>query len=296
MPRCQFSEDEYEDHLIHEMRHLYGGGELHYKPTRRQEFWLGYDFAVLTNVPWLSAPGLHLNASYLTSHIPLKNRWQMPARMANVFVQCKVPDSVTRRGIKNQSRWARWNGPYLSIELEENQLKRLGALARILGATGVVCYAAPCFVRHEDCDVLVPAGAVCQRSHFQDAQQLERNLHTVYTYRDPNTPGWGFSEPELLEGWSFFRAVGVALEQSPIASVAEHTEKLWGVLQRAEIPLEVTRADMGAARRLVGELADELLHPFEGRGTTLAEVVAMSISIRHMAREYLGARWVQFCW
>ena len=53
MPDSQFSEDEFEDNLLHELQHVYGKGLPHFKPSRTIENALGYDFAVNTGY-WVS--------------------------------------------------------------------------------------------------------------------------------------------------------------------------------------------------------------------------------------------------
>jgi hypothetical protein len=45
MPWADFSEDEFEQNLLCELRDSYGTGAPHFKPSRLLENSLGYDFA-----------------------------------------------------------------------------------------------------------------------------------------------------------------------------------------------------------------------------------------------------------
>lgn len=298
MPRCEFSEDQYEDFLVHELRYVYGGGELHYKPTRRQEPWLGYDVALRTFLPWFppSTAGVCLRAGELTAHIPLKERWEMPVRVVNAFIQCKVPVRVMRRGPGNNTQWDRWSGSHYRIDLKPAQREALARTQRAAGDAAVVCYAAPCFVRHTDCDAFVPSQQVATSTHFQSALLLNQNGHDVYTYQEPDGIGWGFSEAEELARFRFFELVGAGLEASDVRSISDHVLKLWDIMQRAHEaihPLHLDRAATDAANRILGGQTHAVVSPLTGGGE-MVEIIARTLRLRRYVREVMGAVWVTF--
>ena len=297
MPYCEFSEDEFEDNLLHELRYIYGGGDLHYKPTRPQEKWIGYDFAVFTHHPLFTVPGIRVGASILTQHIPEKERWAMPVRLANAFVQCKSPYYVTRPSPNTREKWVRWLGPYYRIDIDPDQRETLARTAEAVRQAAVVCYAAPCFYRNADMDALVPSAAVVANTHFQDAFLLNRGKHVVYTYRTSEGSGWGFSEPVRLHNWQFLQQINRILNESPLVSVSEHFMKLWHLLSQKEgLPdgLKIKAEDLEAARRITGDLAKAPVEPFSERSFVFSDVVARVLRLRRYAREELGVVWITF--
>src|SRR5213592_824157 len=112
MPGCHFSEDEYEDNLLIELRDRFGHMLPHFKPSRTLEEDLGYDFAVSTRYQPLSAPGMWLDHDDLKALLPIQRRAILPHRYVSTFIQCKVPFFVSRRRTENAEEYDHWSTPF----------------------------------------------------------------------------------------------------------------------------------------------------------------------------------------
>jgi hypothetical protein len=96
MPKCQFSEDQFEQNLLFELREIHGAGLPHFKPSRLIEPDLGFDFAVATDFFPRWRGGVHVNDPRLQSLMPVHRRAHLSAAFVTSFVQCKVPVQLTR--------------------------------------------------------------------------------------------------------------------------------------------------------------------------------------------------------
>lgn len=231
MPACQFSEDEYEDFLLDELRHRYGRGTPHFKPTRPRETHLGYDFAVHTSFERLLGPGLFLVDDDVRRAVPTDQWGALPPRYVSAFVQCKTPYRIEHPGKSVRAAQQHWNGlPYYRIELSMSrtradphgtrQVEALRRLERTTHGRAIVRYAAPCFWTFSSCAYHVYSESVAAHSHFQSPSRLAGHEH--YTYRHPHEPGLALSEPENVEASTLEESIRERLAAVSPHSLAEH--------------------------------------------------------------------------
>ncbi|MDB4937833.1 MAG: hypothetical protein JWP87_4805 [Labilithrix sp.] len=78
MPNAEFSEDEFEDNLLDELRHIHGRRLPQFKPTRMMENHVGYDFAVSTGYAGLHRRDVYIDDPALAGLLPAQVRSGLP--------------------------------------------------------------------------------------------------------------------------------------------------------------------------------------------------------------------------
>lgn len=303
MPRCEFSEDQYEQNLLFELREVHGAGLPHFKPSRLIEPDVGFDFAVATDFFAYWRRGVFANDPRLQGLMPAHRRAHLSAAFVTAFVQCKVPMQLTRGRGAHAQHFRYWGRPVFRLALDAPQNNRLSNVEQSLGTDALVRYAAPCFHTLMDSDTYCFAGQTAARSHFVSPSRLAGHQH--YTYLLPNQRGRAFSEPEDIEPEPFVVAVHQATRQAEQQPLGIYISRLWKGLSaaalRSEYDVDSDRF-LAIAERLVPEIGDLPLDPFglfreqpaslfpgDERGLSLRSYVAAIVGIEIMARDFLHA-------
>src|SRR5438270_4516641 len=145
MPKCQFSEDQFEQNLLSELRDRYGVGIPHFKPSRVIEPDLGFDFAVATDFWRVTSPGVYVNDPRIAGLMPAHRRAFLSGTFATSFIQCKRSDYLTQGRAPHAQHFQHWGEPIYRFGIDGPQNVRLSAVEQALQANAIVRYAAPCF-------------------------------------------------------------------------------------------------------------------------------------------------------
>ena len=97
MPATEFSKDEFEDFLLDDVRHRWGTGTLHLKPSRMLKNRLAYDFAVYTRYGVFARPGVRIDDPRAAGLNAIQAAALSPGRFTSALVRFKVPFFVTQR-------------------------------------------------------------------------------------------------------------------------------------------------------------------------------------------------------
>ncbi|WP_417746684.1 hypothetical protein [Rosistilla oblonga] len=312
MPECEFSEDEYEDALIDELKNQYGPGRIHFKPSRTLENSLGYDFAIETNYDYFRRPGVMLDDPRLLGLVPPQRRAMIPGRFVTALVQCKIPYHVSRRHATTQHIFDYWREPYFRFDLDSEQNQKLADTEQALQSLALVRYGTPCFATFSEIEGWSAARLVTQRTHFQSPA---RTLgHRLYTYVSPLRPGRAYSTPEDIPP-DFLAPNLVRLGESvPNMRWCAYVLLIWQSLLRSKgltQSLGIETGDLNAADLALGQLADLPLDPLglldvetqigftnalnqEGQLASLRSYAAMIFAIQRIFRSQLRCKWNVF--
>jgi len=257
MPQSQFSEDEFEQNLLFELREVYGPGLPHFKPSRVLENNIGYDFGVATWHPALrERGGLYVDDPRFRVMLPIQRRALLRHRYVTALIQCKVPFYVTKRKPPHVDAFDYWGGPYYRFEIDQSQANRLRATQQAAGKRACVRYATPCFHLETDSEAYVIMGLITQFTHFAAPITLVGHQH--YTYRHPIQVGRAFSDPEDVEPAPLVRDIVDALQDDQVETLAEHALNLWVAFVHAA---DETRFDIQREKQLSLELASRAVGP-----------------------------------
>ena len=226
MPRAEFSEDQFEQELMAELRE---NGVPHFKPSRVLESYLQYDIGLVSSDPRLVAAGVYTDDDVFTSLLPQQQRALVPHRFVSCFLQAKVPFRVNRSVTSNQHIWVKWNRWYYRFDIRKTQNDRLAHIEGQIADRARVVYAAPCFHTFRESEQLVKQHAVAINTHFQSPAKLTR--HDVYTYIEPLVEGIAFSEPERIAPVKFDSELGFITPASGQTNrsepLAAHIAAIW---------------------------------------------------------------------
>ena len=306
MPDSQFSEGQFEQDLLFDLKMQVGPLAPHFKPSQPLEKPLGFDLAVHSVHPRLVAPGLY--ASALQSRVPPKMRAILPAFYVTAFLQVKAPFYVSRRNKRTKKQWKAWGSPYYRLHLPDDQRGTLIDLEKALAGKALVRYAAPCFWEWSKVQAYMMAGTITDRTHFQSPGRI--GAHSTYTYRGPLQRGIGFSEPEEIPTSSLSRDVRAALDRNAPGTLLQHVVQLWTATGRIreelgmwEIPAACFDAadlsvpqwgdlplDVGPDQPGLGQLREQL-----GHDVTYRDYAALTFGIQYLAEE-LDMQVMTFWW
>jgi hypothetical protein len=202
----------------------------------------------------LIVSGLACNDPLIAQRLPSAQRILLPDFYVNALLQTKVSSLVSRRKTENAKQWDTCGGAFYRSKLDLEQHKTLMSLESDLGGIALVRYAMPCFWSWSDLRTMVLSQSVTGRSHFQSPCRI--GAHAQYAYQSPLRPGYGFSEPELVEVTSYSEDLLSALRLSPPLSLLESVASLWyaivyGFGENEEI-LAPTPSDRDATKLLLG--------------------------------------------
>lgn len=309
MPNTQFSEDEFEQNLLFELREVYGTGSPHFKPSRVLENSLGYDFAVYTEFGNFRNRGIFVDDNRLRGLLPAQARAILPHSYVSALVQCKVPFYVTQPRPPYLPIWNFWNGRYYRFEIDPNQNRKLIDSEQALQGRALVRYATPCFSTFRESHAFVANGTIVQRTHFQSPSRL--NNHHLYTYISPLRQGRAFSEPEDIEPTPFFQEIQNLLNSEVnFNPFCKHVDVLWRKLQKVEgvsEELRITTDDIETAKLTLGPYKDLPLDPLNIVGdefsfnmsfnlkrerVSLASYASAIFALQRFIRKELKCEWI----
>jgi hypothetical protein len=261
LPPAEFSEDEFEDHLIGELQTRWGRSVPHFKPSRLLENGLGYDFALLTAHPALHGPGISLHDPRLTALHSVQRKALIPNRYVSTFIQVKRPFRVHRRSSNHKGHWDHWGGQrHFRISLDREQVGKLEQIESQLGSSVVVRVASPCFWQFEEIDAYFSIGGITERSHFQRPVHLTN--HDSYSYQTPLESGYGCSDPQNLAAQPLLPAI--VESGGPVEAIADHIYRLYFALRSLEVfrhTLRLGRQDERRAELALGDSSKLPLFP-----------------------------------
>lgn len=230
MPDCQFSEDQFEENLLAELRDFYGARLPHFKPSRLIEPNLGFDFGVATDF-WPGKPGVYFNDRRIQALLPIQQRAILSGSFATSFIQCKRPYYLTRGVGQLRRHFDEWGEPVFRFEVDEDQNRKLAEVERLLAREAVVRYAAPCFWEVVKSDQLAFSCRTVYETHFVSPSRVAG--HHYYTYLSPHRPGIAFSEPEEVRPEPIIFSLITQLAQSRVQPMAIYIATLWNGLSKA---------------------------------------------------------------
>lgn len=225
MPKCEFSESQFEISLMLELRAWHGAGRFH-KPSSRQEAALGYDLAISGWTPMGTVTGYCLASLASVS---------LPQLWVSSFLQCKRPIRVNRgRGPTSNlvSRLkARWSvGGYYRFRLPRTQFLTLRNLSWQTRGLAEVRYASPCFHKLSELWKAEAGRKVVCKTHFVDPYAIGPN-HTTYAYPDP-WKGCACSEEKHIETRALHKDLWSLLKEGK--PLEEHVNALYRVMDCSE--------------------------------------------------------------
>lgn len=297
MPASEFSEDEYEQNLILELRDKHGHRLPHFKPSRVVEHGLGFDFAINTNYGRLASSGVYLDDVLL----PIQAQATIPRRYVSSFVQCKVPFKVTTAKGKE---WAYWSRPYFKFDIDADQNDVLAKLEGSLNGTALVRYATPCYHTFIESEKAVVTSLVADLSHYVSPSGLIR--HLTYTYEKPTQVGIACSEPAKVPPSPIVPAIASSLFERPEEPLVIHLLRLQRAIRPLYLELNLALPIdevANASRAILGQLADVGLDPFNNlrfyldefpeetrRGWTVGDYVALVLELTVLLRRMPATR------
>jgi len=291
MPKCEFSEEEYEFKLIKELCLFYGWDFNFYKPSRIKEKKLGFDFAISTYYSKL----FNSNDIWLSdiSNV-LRLNFSLPLRIVSSFIQTKVPFYISQKPSSNSVQWNNWNSPFYRIDISNRtQLKNLSKLEKGLKGDALIRYVAPCFNTYDEFDKYFFSNMLCQKAHFQSPSKLlTKQIHKAYTYQTPLRKGIAFSEPNEIPYVNFFEELLEFIQQEGTSNIFKHIDNLYEGFGKGEklINIEIDKYNQ-LARKILGEF-------YEFRIPYLENVIvganfAKGLQIRDICRQ-LNLEWIVF--
>jgi len=309
MPECEFSEDEFEDVLLDELKNHYGPSRIHFKPSRTLENSLGYDFAVETDYELFHRPGIMINDPLLLGLVPPQRRAMIPGRFVTALVQCKIPYHVSRSHAATQHIFDYWRSPYFRIGLDAEQNQKLADTEHALQSHALVRYGTPCFATFAEIDAWSADRLVTQRTHFQSPARLIG--HGLYTYVSPRRPGRAFSEPEDIPPEFVPPTLNRLFGRVDRMRWCEHVVTIWRYLGRSKSLTQfrdIRPSDQRTATLALGNLADLPLDPMglldeeaqtdfvrfareDGPFASFGSFAAMIFAIQRIFRSHLNCKW-----
>ena len=234
MASSEFSERHYELAINLE---LISGINEYYVPSQNEEATLGYDVALVPNLPYV--------LEYLThGRRGVKSPGGSgPVSAVSLFLQYKRPHFISNRNGKETEerslKGAMPPVPYYRITLQPEQLEALLALEEEVGEEAAVCYAAAKFHLSSDFYSYKSRLDVASNSIFLSVKQVREDLYELgwtpstplgkhcWTYDPGGGDGVLCSEPRRLEGETFERLRGRLREAVAEAKPArEHVDLL----------------------------------------------------------------------
>lgn len=284
MPLAQFSEDEFETNLLVELRDQYGPGFPHFKPSRRLERHLGFDFSVYTGFGLFGRRiGLFDDDPRLQTLLPQQRRAVLPHRHVNAFIQCKRPYLLTRSQNPTLQQMLQYfsGGPCFYFTIAQVQNDTLVDVQNRVQQAGLVRYASPCFSTFAQSDAAFAAGLVAQRTHFASPNSMVN--HTIYGYTSPIRRGQGFSIPESNDGSMFLGELRLLLARQEPMPFCAHLVNTWKQLTTGvNQVVSVTDADWASAELALGDLEETPLDPLQLLG---GETKGLLIDIMNERRQ-----------
>lgn len=308
MPKSEFSEDQFECNLICEISNGHGSGSgLHFfKPSRKLENLIGYDFAINTNYSSLSAWGVKTNSS---SHLPsLPTSYTVPGVFVSSFIQCKVPFRALRKSSRNHTKWNHWNRPFYQYSVTQGvgaQQEHLLTLERRTKGKAVVRYASPCFYTFPELNSFASKSNIADNTNFVAPTEIK--THGTYTYIDTSL-GKGFSKPENIKTSNYYEDISELIEnQRETGKFFEHCVSIIHNLEVLNDAKSIKRKAYKIAESVMKNLEVEnrvicadrkfLLHLnlgyFSNVGETLSVIdyIAVVYFIEILMKEQFGVNW-----
>lgn len=199
--RVNFEEKTYESYFNNELDKM---SSFYFPPGQVVEGALGFDVSAQSKNGklWkiLGHPYFPFHGANLQDVARTLNRNighiidSIPNVKANLFIQYKKPEYITR---PNGREWGSWGQKYFRYSINMDQQRVLESIDRNFGDRALVIYAAPAISSLNDLIQCKINGKIIDNSNFQKAIRLTG--HSRNTYIQSGTHSKAFSEPKEIE-------------------------------------------------------------------------------------------------